>query len=88
MGHESLEVDVSDQGDCVGTEEEKPRSKDCVCWLSGTNLCVILDLYASLPLAPVSGELLSSINSSLHSASHSYLFLATSQVEACLSLHV
>lgn len=88
MEHESLEVDVTDQRDYMGAEEEKPRSKDCVCWLSDTYLCIILDLHASLPLAPVSGELLSSINFSFYSVSHSYLFLVTSQLEARLSLHV
>ena len=79
MEHESLEV-ASDQGDYIGAEEEKPRSQVQICWLSEINLCVILDLHASLLLVPVSDQLPSFINSSLHSVSDSYLFLATSQV--------
>lgn len=79
MEHESLEVE-SDQGDYSRAEEEKPRSQVQICWLSEIDLCIILDWHASSLLVPVSDQLPSFINSSLHSVSDSHLFLATSQV--------
>lgn len=51
--HESFKVDESDQGDSFGAKEEKPRSKAQIRCFSDTNLSVIPDLYASLPLVPV-----------------------------------
>lgn len=67
----SLEVDESNQGDSLGKKEETPRSKAQICCFSDTNLCIIVDLTASLSLVPVSYHLPSSIDSSIRGVSDS-----------------
>lgn len=61
MDNESPEVDESEQGDYIGAEVEKPKSKAQICWLLDMNLHIILDLHASLPLVSVSDQLPRSI---------------------------
>lgn len=47
--HEPLEVGERGQGAWIGAEEEKPRAKDHICWLSDINLCIILDCMHHCP---------------------------------------